>query len=137
MRVRQILFPSDFSPASEAARRVAVDMAREAGATLHVVHVVPPVTDPSLPARQLTQLAQGIGEGISVTTALLNGCAGREIIRYAREKQIDLIVLGPTVEPASVAPSWAASRSPSCGWRRASCCRCPLPCSSRRPSQRP
>lgn len=94
MRVRQILFPSDFSPASEAARRVAVDMAREAGATLHVVHVVPPVTDPSLPARQLTQLAQGIGEGISVTTALLNGCAGREIIRYAREKQIDLIVLG-------------------------------------------
>lgn len=24
----------------------------------------------------------------------VNGCAGREIIRYAREKQIDLIVLG-------------------------------------------
>ena len=94
MRVRQILFPTDFSPASEAARRVAVDMAREAGATLHVVHVVPPVTDPSLPRQQLTQLALAIGGGFDVTTAVLNGSAGREIIKYAREKQVDLIVVG-------------------------------------------
>jgi nucleotide-binding universal stress UspA family protein len=94
MRLKQILFPTDFSPASEPARQVAVNMAREVGASLHVVHVVPPATDPSLPAQHFTQLAQGIGGGLSVTTALLNGGAAREIIKYAREKQIDLIVLG-------------------------------------------
>ena len=94
MRVSQILFPTDFSAASEAARRVAVDMARETGATLHVVHVVPPVTDASLPAEQLTGLAEDIGVGLRVTTALLGGSAGREIVRYARERGIDLIVVG-------------------------------------------
>ena len=94
MRVRQILLGTDFSPASEAARRVAVDMAREAGATLHVVHVVPSVTDPSLPAEQLTELAKAVDEGLRVTTALLDGSAGGEIVRYAQEQQIDLIVVG-------------------------------------------
>ena len=94
MRMRHILLPTDFSPASEPARRVAVEMARENGATLHIVHVVPPVTDPSLPAEQLTKLAQEIGGGLSVTTALLDGFAGREIVRYAQERQIDLIVVG-------------------------------------------
>ena len=94
MRVKQILFPTDFSSASEAARHVAVDMARETGAALHVVHVVPPVTDPSLPAEQLTALSRDIGGGLSVTTALLDGYAGREIVRYARERGIDLIVIG-------------------------------------------
>jgi nucleotide-binding universal stress UspA family protein len=92
--MRQILFPSDFSPASEVARGVAEELARETGATLHVVHVVPLVTDPSLPAEQLTELAQDIGGGLSVTTALLGGSASREIVRYAREHRIDLIVLG-------------------------------------------
>ena len=94
MRVRQILLGTDFSPASEAARRVAVDMAREAGATLHVVHVVPSVTDPSLPAEQLTELAKAVDGGLRVTTALLDGSAGGEIVRYAQEQQIDLIVVG-------------------------------------------
>lgn len=56
MRMRQILLPTDLSPASEPARQVAVEMARENGATLHIVHVVPPVTDPSLPAEQLREL---------------------------------------------------------------------------------
>ncbi len=95
MRMRQILFPTDFSPASEAARRVAVEMARESGATLHVVHVVPPATDPSLPAEQLTELAKDLGKkGLRLTTALLEGRAGPETVRYAREQRIDLIVLG-------------------------------------------
>jgi universal stress protein A len=94
MRMRRILFPTDFSEASEAACLVAVEMARDVGATLHVVHVVPPVTDPSLPAEQLGRLARDIGKEPHVTTALLNGRAAREIIRYARENQIDLIVVG-------------------------------------------
>lgn len=94
MRLTEILFPTDFSPASEAAGGIARTMARQAGARLHVLHVVPPVTDPSLGAESLTRVAKSLGEGLRVETALLSGWAGRNIVDYAREKRIDLIVLG-------------------------------------------
>jgi K+-sensing histidine kinase KdpD len=69
-------------------------MARQAGARLHVLHVVPPVTDPSLGAESLTRVAASLGEGLRVETALLSGRAGRNIVDYARDKHIDLIVVG-------------------------------------------
>jgi hypothetical protein len=40
MRLR-ILLPTDFSPLSELAGQIARDMAKQAGARLHVLHVVP------------------------------------------------------------------------------------------------
>ena len=94
MRPTEVLFPTDFSPASEAAGRIARAMALEAGARLHVLHVVPPVTDASVFAEQLARVGQGLAEGLRVETALRTGSAGRAIVGYAREKGIDLIVLG-------------------------------------------
>ena len=94
MRLNEILFPTDFSPASEAAGRIAREMAVQAGARLHVLHVVPPVTDPSLPAEHLAAAARSLADGLRVETVLLSGWAGRNIIDYAREKRIDLIVVG-------------------------------------------
>jgi universal stress protein A len=94
MRLNEILFPTDFSPASEAAGRIAREMALESGARLHVLHVVPPVTDPSLPAEHLTQVGRSLAEGLRMETVLLSGWAGRNIVDYAREKRIDLIVVG-------------------------------------------
>lgn len=94
MRLNEILFPTDFSPASEAAGRVAREMAVQAGARLHVLHVVPPVTDPSLPAEHLARAGRALADGLRVETALLSGWAGRNIVDYAREKRIDLIVVG-------------------------------------------
>jgi nucleotide-binding universal stress UspA family protein len=94
MRFTEILFPTDFSQASEAPGRIARAMALEAGARLHVLHVVPPVTDPSPGAQGLTQAAKSLGEGLRVETALLSGRVGRNIVDYARDKRIDLIVLG-------------------------------------------
>jgi len=94
MRLNEILFPTDFSPASEAAGRIAREMAVQAGARLHVLHVVPPVTDPSLPAEHLAGAARSLADGLRVETALRSGWAGRNIVDYAREKRIDLIVVG-------------------------------------------
>jgi nucleotide-binding universal stress UspA family protein len=93
MKMKEILLPTDFSTTSEVAVKVATTLARETGARLHVVHVVPPATDPSLGSTQLTGLGQLIGQGLAVETALLSGRAAREIARYAREKSIDLIVI--------------------------------------------
>ena len=94
MRPTEVLFPTDFSPASEAAGRIARAMALEAGARLHVLHVVPPVTDASVFREQLTRVGQGLAEGLRVETALRSGLAGRAIVHYAHEKGVDLIVLG-------------------------------------------
>jgi nucleotide-binding universal stress UspA family protein len=94
MRLNEILFPTDFSPASEAAGRIAREMAVQAGARLHVLHVVPPVTDPSLPAEHLAGAARSLADGLRVETVLLSGWAGRNIVDYARDKRIDLIVVG-------------------------------------------
>ena len=93
MKISEILLPTDFSAAAEAAALVATAMARETGARLHVVHVVPPATDPSLGSEQLTRLGPKLGKGLAVELALLSGRAAREITKYARDKGIDLIVM--------------------------------------------
>src|SRR6266545_6690333 len=94
MRLNEILFPTDFSLASEAAGRIAREMAVRADARLHVLHVAPPATDPSLAAQSLAQVARRLADGLRSEMVLLDGWAGRNIVDYAREKRIDLIVLG-------------------------------------------
>jgi len=93
MKIKEILVPIDFSAVSEAAVKVATAMARETGARLHLVHVVPPATDPSLGSEQLTRFGRLFGHGLVVEIALLSGRAAREIAKYARDKGIDLIVI--------------------------------------------
>jgi len=94
MNLGEILFPTDFSASSEVAGRVAREIARQSGAGLHIVHVVPPVTDASDAPEQLKRLGATLGEGLRVETALLSGRTARQIIDYARDKGIGLIVLG-------------------------------------------
>lgn len=94
MKLSAVLLPTDFSPASEVATRVAHDLARESGARLHVVHVVPPVTDPGDSASLLRELAASLSDGLQVESALLSGRVARRIVAYARDKSVDLIVLG-------------------------------------------
>jgi nucleotide-binding universal stress UspA family protein len=93
MKISEILLPTDFSAAAETAALVATAMARETGARLHVVHVVPPATDPTLGSEELARLGRRLGTGLTVEPALLSGRAAREITAYARDKGIDLIVI--------------------------------------------
>lgn len=94
MRLNEVLFPTDFSSPSELARQIARDMAKQAGARLHVLHVVPPANDPSSAAAELARVSRGLGDGLRVETALLSGSTAMSILAYAREKPIDLIVIG-------------------------------------------
>jgi universal stress protein A len=94
MTMRDVLFATDFSSASEPAARVARELARQWDGTLHVVHVVPPVTDPAGASKRLERLGTSLGEGLSLKTALLSGRVARHIIDYARETSVGLIVLG-------------------------------------------
>jgi nucleotide-binding universal stress UspA family protein len=94
MRLSEMLFPTDFSPIADVVGQIARDMARQADARLHVVHVVPPLTDPTLPAEQLSRVGRMLSGGIRVEATLLHGVAGPSIADYARERHIDLIIMG-------------------------------------------
>lgn len=94
MRIRNLLFATDFSHASETAGQVAREAALEMAARLHMVHVVPAGADPARAAVALTDMARMLGRGLVFETALLAGRAAHEIVSYARDKRVDMIVIG-------------------------------------------
>jgi len=94
MNIKGVLFATDFSLASSQAAQMARDMARTWGAALHVIHVVPPVTDPADSAARLERLKAKLGNGVQVETELRSGRVARHIVDYAREHDIGLIVVG-------------------------------------------
>ena len=94
MIIRDVLFATDFSDASRLAGETAAEFARRFGARLHVLHVVPPVTDPTPTPAALHAVAVELEKGLSIVTAIASGRVARQIVDYARRHAIDLIVLG-------------------------------------------
>jgi nucleotide-binding universal stress UspA family protein len=112
--VRRIVHPSDFSPASRPAFRKAVELARTYRAQLFVVHVLPMlpvIPDAYVPPsvwddlergqrstaqRQLGRLvARAKAAGVRASGALLDlGVTHEQIVRFARARRADLIVMG-------------------------------------------
>jgi nucleotide-binding universal stress UspA family protein len=113
-RVRRILHPTDFSRASSAAFARAVQMAKTDRAQLLIVHVLAPpmpiagegyispsvYEDLEASSRRYAQKRLGALQakarkaGARASTLLLEGVAHEQIIRAARSKKADLIVIG-------------------------------------------
>lgn len=114
IRLKRILFPTDLSDAAGEAQRYACSLAEQYGADLHVLSVVQDVTlvspDPNspwvIPASSLDEVKESVSkalekipdpqwcEGKTVLRTVCSGIPFLEIIRYAKEKEIDLIVIG-------------------------------------------
>jgi len=91
---RDILFATDFSDFSRLAGQTAAELARHFGARLHVLHVVPPVTDPTPAPAALKAAAAELAAGLSPVTEVLSGRVAPQIVNYARRHGVGLIVLG-------------------------------------------
>jgi nucleotide-binding universal stress UspA family protein len=111
---RRILHPSDFSSASRAAFRKAIDMAKASRAELLLLHVISPVVPVpgdgyvspgmydqlSASSRAWAQkrldslLAQAKKSRARVKGFILEGAASDEIVRFARARRVELIVMG-------------------------------------------
>lgn len=92
IRVARILYPTDFSSYSNLAYFHAVALAEAHGATLTVVHVHAPGD-----RRQWQELLEQVrpaNPNIGVTHVLLEGDPAAEVVRYAADAGIDLIVIG-------------------------------------------
>jgi nucleotide-binding universal stress UspA family protein len=105
IRIKKILYPTDFSSYSNQAYFHAIALAKTHGASLTALFVYNPDTT-STPgnhgdehaARQYwqEQLEQirPTDDGIPVTHVLLQGDPANEIVRYGRDARMDLIVMG-------------------------------------------
>jgi nucleotide-binding universal stress UspA family protein len=105
--IRTILHPTDFSKQSELAFRTACSLAKDHGAELHVLHVIPspligyiegpmPVVPPDVQTQlreKLNRLRPESGE-VRVTHRLVEGAPVDEILHMAKEIGCDVIVLG-------------------------------------------
>jgi nucleotide-binding universal stress UspA family protein len=109
---RRILFASDFSPASRPAFAKALDLARALKAELVLTHVIVPVIPVGGPytARDWDALEKAVKEAaetelvrlagaarqvkVRVVTVLARGYAADEIVRTAKARRANLIVMG-------------------------------------------
>jgi nucleotide-binding universal stress UspA family protein len=107
INIRKILYATDFSPYSNQAYFHAIALAEGHGASLAVVHVLSPVVisrsvspvvsfNPEEREYWRGQLEQirPVNANIAVQHVLLEGDPGEEIINYATEASLDLIVMG-------------------------------------------
>ncbi len=110
---KRILFPTDFSDISESASAYALSMAKSFGAKLYVLHVmdtsleaagiyVPHISfeildkeEESWEAKSLKKLCHCLSkQGVKIKPLMCSGAPHSEILRVAREKDVDLIVIG-------------------------------------------
>lgn len=115
LTVARILVPTDFSETADAALQYAKVLAGQLGASLHLLHVfsnpykvaayAPEVYAPLPPsmreraiedAREClqTRLNSGEEEQFGGTRAIVSGLTAPQIVKYADENAIDMIVMG-------------------------------------------
>lgn len=114
MQIRSILLPTDFSECGNYALPFAASLARKFGAAMICVHVIEPMvpsvgysgmTEP-LPITDITDQLEDSAEselpkiaereecaGLEVEELIVHGEAAAEIVRVAKERNVDLIVV--------------------------------------------
>lgn len=105
--INHILHPTDFSTNSQNAWHLACALARDHGAEVSLVHVnllptmaygefgaVPPETyDKEVLSNQLGQI-EAADRSLTIHRFILEGEPAEEIVRFAKEHECDLIVMG-------------------------------------------
>jgi universal stress protein A len=115
MPTKKILFATDFSENSTPARERAIEYAKVFGAELMILHVVNsrllgyPTFAERVPVdfalierniqegveQELRSMSEDVGREVQhVTTYHLSGAPAEEIVRFANEYEVDLIVMG-------------------------------------------
>jgi nucleotide-binding universal stress UspA family protein len=112
--IKKILCPIDFSDSADHAMRYAAALAQNFGAELTLLHVVAPIVavlpgETALPdtlQADIDELAEACqqrlceivgtlaADGLNVQQKVINGVPFVEIIRFARDAETDLIVMG-------------------------------------------
>jgi nucleotide-binding universal stress UspA family protein len=107
--MQRILVPNDFSETSEAAVRYAIALARNFGARIHLLHVgdqarldletefplgLEDAVEDAVRERLLKILTPAEQAELKPQFVVLAGGPAAEIVRYAKDHDVDLIVMG-------------------------------------------
>ena len=112
IQFQKILFPTDFSTCAAVAQKYAFDLARQCKAKLYVIHVVPNISFlgdsevfhmhvPDVSAEmhksaheQLEAIVpKSLSDEIEVEFCVLDGDPFREILSFAKDHKVDLMVI--------------------------------------------
>ena len=119
---RHILIPTDLSDQTKGTVDMARDLGQPAGARLTLFHVIETLSGADFgefesfykelddrAARHLGTLAARLADsGVGVTTATVFGRPAEEIIAFARENEVDLILMAShKVDPSHPGRGWA------------------------------
>jgi nucleotide-binding universal stress UspA family protein len=113
MEIKRILFPTDFSEGALNALPYAVDMAKNYGAKLYLLHVIYDIATASglyVPHISVDEMYKELESGArkelekfglearkdlkDVEYTVIRGVPYEEILKFVQEKKIDLIVIG-------------------------------------------
>jgi universal stress protein A len=113
MSFKNITCCVDFSENAEAAFDVAVAMAGQFGAKLHILHVIPPMINPmimeaevllpeapkenlvaSITERLREKYLSGAQDDLDLELSVVDGHVSSEIIRFLEDRDIDLVITG-------------------------------------------
>ncbi len=113
MDIKRILFPTDFSEGALNALSYAVDMAKSYGAKLYMLHVIYDIATASglhVPHVSVDEMYKELdasarkeldkfgmdkrGDIKDVECTVIRGIPYEEILKFAQEKNIDLIIIG-------------------------------------------
>lgn len=95
LRIRSILFPTDFSSYSNQAYLHAVSLAEAHGATLTLVYVNVPGQEADAGYwRDMLEQIRPANPNVLVRHVFLEGDPATEIVNYARDAGVDRIVMG-------------------------------------------
>ncbi len=112
--LKKILYPTDFSKPSYDALKVAYEYAKQFSAKLYIINVVPVVPaitaftpssrsfnvplyqenlESSIKDKLLKVVEENVPKEIQTRVIVASGNAGDEIVRFANEEKVDLIVI--------------------------------------------
>jgi universal stress protein A len=94
IRIRQILFASDFSPHASHAFDAALALAQHFGARLHLLHVVRHSHEEQAARTRLESFARERVKAAESVVVVATGQAAAQIVSHARREKVDLIVMG-------------------------------------------
>lgn len=109
MKIEKILFPTDFSPKSKNAKEHALYLAQALGASVHLLHAIEPLKyeeadeeirdfyrtlEAQMEEKMAAEREAFDKSGLAVHADIVIGPRWRVINTYAKEKGIDLIVMG-------------------------------------------
>lgn len=114
MDIKTMACCTDFSEHADRAVTAACDLARRYGATLMIVHVLPPVVNPILTEaewippeetpretllmqvqeRMQERYGEAASKGITSQFVVLDGHVSTEILAFLEERSVDLVVMG-------------------------------------------